>query len=64
MIVSLNVFYLNNESIDYCIQMMVCKCFLSLQYLTLPAVIAPYKCSVLPLSANPEFESFVSELCK
>ncbi|KAK3779526.1 hypothetical protein RRG08_045272 [Elysia crispata] len=31
-------------------------------YLSLPAVIAPYKCSVLPLSSNPDFNSLVQEL--
>lgn len=33
-------------------------------YLSLPAVIAPLKCSVLPLSGNVEFEPFVKKLCK
>ncbi|XP_076460990.1 glycine--tRNA ligase-like [Babylonia areolata] len=31
-------------------------------YLSLPAVIAPYKCSVLPLSQNAEFIPFVKQL--
>ncbi|XP_055376487.1 glycine--tRNA ligase [Condylostylus longicornis] len=31
-------------------------------YLTLPAIIAPIKCSILPLSNNPEFNPFVKEL--
>lgn len=31
-------------------------------YLSLPAVIAPYKCSVLPLSGNVEFKPFVRQL--
>lgn len=31
-------------------------------YLSLPAVIAPYKCSVLPLSNNPDFQPFVKGL--
>lgn len=31
-------------------------------YLTLPAVIAPYKCSVLPLSSNKEFQPFIKSL--
>ncbi|KAI0226685.1 Glycine--tRNA ligase [Lamellibrachia satsuma] len=31
-------------------------------YLALPPVIAPYKCSVLPLSNNPEFTSFVKQI--
>ncbi|KAL3832079.1 hypothetical protein ACJMK2_023757 [Sinanodonta woodiana] len=31
-------------------------------YLTLPAIIAPYKCSVLPLSNNKDFEPFVHQL--
>lgn len=33
-------------------------------YLSLPAIIAPLKCSVLPLSGNAEFEPFVKQLCK
>jgi glycyl-tRNA synthetase len=33
-------------------------------YLRLPPVIAPYKCSVLPLSRNAEFKPFVSELSR
>ncbi|TSK98415.1 Glycine--tRNA ligase [Bagarius yarrelli] len=31
-------------------------------YFSFPAVVAPYKCSVLPLSHNPEFVPFVREL--
>ena len=31
-------------------------------YLSLPALVSPFKCSVLPLSVNPEFEPFVREL--
>jgi glycyl-tRNA synthetase len=31
-------------------------------YLSLPAVVAPYKCSVLPLSANSEFAPYVKQL--
>lgn len=31
-------------------------------YLALPPVIAPYKCSVLPLSANDEFKPFTKQL--
>lgn len=31
-------------------------------YLTLPAMIAPYKCSVLPLSNNAELQPFVKQL--
>lgn len=31
-------------------------------YFTLPAVIAPIKCSVLPLSGNAEFVPFVKEI--
>lgn len=31
-------------------------------YLSLPPVIAPYKCSVLPLSQNPDFNPFVQKL--
>jgi len=33
-------------------------------YLTLPALIAPYKCSVLPLSNNEEFKCYVNEISK
>ena len=33
------------------------------QYLNLPPLIAPYKCSVLPLSQNAEFIPFVKKLC-
>lgn len=32
--------------------------------MTLPPVIAPYKCSVLPLSNNAEFQPFIRELCE
>ena len=35
-----------------------------LQYLSLPPIIAPYKCSVLPLSNNTDFNKFVSQVCK
>lgn len=31
-------------------------------YFTFPAIVAPYKCSVLPLSQNQEFMPFVKEL--
>ncbi|XP_037613104.1 glycine--tRNA ligase-like [Sebastes umbrosus] len=31
-------------------------------YFSFPATVAPYKCSVLPLSQNPEFMPFVREL--
>ncbi|BHF66017.1 Glycine--tRNA ligase [Sparganum proliferum] len=31
-------------------------------FLTLPPVIAPYKCSVLPLSSHPDFAPFVRQL--
>lgn len=31
-------------------------------YLSLPPLVAPLKCSVLPLSGNPEFATFVREL--
>ncbi|XP_067650502.1 glycine--tRNA ligase-like isoform X1 [Haliotis asinina] len=31
-------------------------------YLTLPPIIAPYKCSLLPLSNNPDFASFIKQL--
>ncbi|PIO27814.1 hypothetical protein AB205_0015670 [Aquarana catesbeiana] len=34
------------------------------QYFSFPAIVAPYKCSVLPLSQNQEFFPFVKELCK
>lgn len=34
------------------------------QYFSFPAVVAPFKCSVLPLSQNQEFMPFVKELCK
>lgn len=33
-------------------------------YFTLPPVIAPLKCAVLPLSGNEEFVPFVKKLCK
>lgn len=33
-------------------------------YISLPAVVAPLKCSVLPLSGNTEFHPFVKMLCK
>ncbi|KAF2983626.1 hypothetical protein EK904_005554 [Melospiza melodia maxima] len=33
-------------------------------YFSFPAVVAPFKCSVLPLSQNQEFMPFVKELCK
>lgn len=33
-------------------------------YLSLPPVISPYKCSVLPLSTNDEFKPFVKMLAK
>jgi len=31
-------------------------------YISLPAMIAPYKCSILPLSGNPEFKSFIRNI--
>ncbi|CDW56382.1 glycyl trna synthetase [Trichuris trichiura] len=31
-------------------------------YLALPAVVAPYKCSILPLSAHSEFQPFIQRL--
>lgn len=34
------------------------------RYLSLPPVVAPLKCSVLPLSGNAEFVPFVEKLCK
>lgn len=33
-------------------------------YISLPAAVAPLKCSVLPLSNNVEFQPFVRQLCK
>lgn len=33
-------------------------------YFALPPLIAPFKCSVLPLSSNPEFQPFVKQLSK
>lgn len=33
-------------------------------YFSLPALVAPLKCSVLPLSSNTEFQQFVKQLCK
>lgn len=33
-------------------------------FLSLPALVAPLKCSVLPLSSNTEFQPFVKDLCK
>lgn len=33
-------------------------------YFSLPAIVAPLKCSVLPLSNNPEFSEFVKKICK
>lgn len=33
-------------------------------FLSLPAIIAPLKCSVLPLSNNTEFDPFIKQLCK
>lgn len=38
--------------------------FFPSQYFSFPANVAPYKCSVLPLSSNQEFVPFVKELCK
>jgi glycyl-tRNA synthetase len=38
-------------------------CFL-FQWLSLPALVAPVKCSVLPLSKNKEFDPFVKTLCE
>lgn len=32
-------------------------------YLSLPALVAPVKCSVLPLSSNTDFHPFIKELC-
>lgn len=33
-------------------------------YLSLPAIIAPYKCSVLPLSSNDEFKPLIKSISK
>lgn len=33
-------------------------------YLSLPAIVAPLKCSVLPLSGNIEFVPFIKKICK
>lgn len=33
-------------------------------FLSLPALVAPYKCSVLPLTNNPDFGPYISSLCK
>lgn len=38
--------------------------FFLLQFFSFPALVAPFKCSVLPLSQNQEFMPFVKELCK
>lgn len=38
--------------------------FFHQQYFSFPAPVAPYKCSVLPLSQNQEFMPFVKELCE
>ena len=38
--------------------------FVLLQYFSLPAVVAPYKCSVLPLSNKPELNAIVKQICK
>ena len=32
------------------------------RYFTIPASIAPYKCSILPISNKPEFDVFITEL--
>lgn len=33
-------------------------------YFSLPPLVAPYKCSVLPLSGKAEFMPFIKQLCK
>lgn len=33
-------------------------------YIALPAYIAPYKCSVLPLSGKDEFTPFIKQICE
>jgi glycyl-tRNA synthetase len=33
------------------------------RYFTLPPIVAPLKCSILPLSGNAEFAPFVKQLC-
>jgi len=35
-----------------------------LQFLALPPVVAPLKCSLLPLSSNAEFQPFIKQLCE
>lgn len=35
-----------------------------IQYFSFPAPVAPYKCSILPLSQNQEFSPFVHQLCE
>lgn len=35
-----------------------------LQFFSFPAMVSPYKCSVLPLSQNQEFVPFVKQLCE
>lgn len=34
------------------------------RYFSLPPVVAPLKCSILPLSGNAEFVPFIEKLCK
>lgn len=49
----------------YCERNQLDDCFFfCTQYFSFPAVVAPYKCSVLPLSQNQEFMPFVRELCE
>lgn len=49
--------------LNHCSWIYLCFVFL-LQFFSFPALVAPFKCSVLPLSQNQEFMPFVKELCK
>lgn len=44
--------------------LMIFLFYLLVQYFSFPATVAPYKCSILPLSQNQEFMPFVSQLCE
>ena len=52
-------FYFSNIKI-----LILIKIFLCFKFLSLPAIIAPYKCSVLPLSSNDEFKPLTKKICK
>ena len=52
-------FYVLKFSWNFCF----CFCF-QFYYFSLPSIIAPLKCSVLPLSSKPEFTPFVRQLCE